>query len=134
LPGFTARAEKGATTVSICNGSLVLANDCLTDGHQATGRWSKHGLRVAKFPDTHWLKNTRYVADGKIVSSAGITAALPFSIALVEATFFTNCPVRLTIAQRPIASRGKVPPFTRAMRYHFALRARWAPGTTSRAR
>jgi putative intracellular protease/amidase len=79
------QAAKGATMVSICNGSLVLANAGLTRGHRATGHWSTYGSRVAKYPDTRWLKNTRYVADGKIVSSAGITAALPVSIALVEA-------------------------------------------------
>lgn len=81
----TAQAGKGATMVSICNGSLVLANAGLTRGHRATGHWSTYQSRVEKFPDTQWLKNTRYVADGKIVSSAGITAAIPTSIAVVEA-------------------------------------------------
>lgn len=81
----TSQAVKGATLVSICNGSLVLANAGLTRGHRATGHWSTHESRVKSYPDTHWLKNTRYVADGKIVSSAGISAALPTSLALVEA-------------------------------------------------
>jgi putative intracellular protease/amidase len=80
-----AQAEKGATIVSICNGSLVLANAGLTRGHRATGHWSTYQSRLDKFPDTHWLKNTRYVVDGRIVSSAGISAAIPTSIALVEA-------------------------------------------------
>jgi putative intracellular protease/amidase len=79
------QAEKGATLVSICNGALVLANAGLTRGHRATAHWSTHDMRTKKYPDTHWLKNVRYVADGKIVSSAGITAAMPASIALVEA-------------------------------------------------
>lgn len=81
----TAQAAKGATMISICNGSIVLANAGLTRGHRATGHWSTYQSRLDKFPDTHWLKNTRYVADGKIVSSAGISAAIPTSIALVEA-------------------------------------------------
>lgn len=82
---ITAQAGKGATMVSICNGSLVLANAGLTRGHRATGHWSSYRSRLDKHPDTQWLKNTRYVVDGKIVSSAGITAAIPVSIALVEA-------------------------------------------------
>jgi putative intracellular protease/amidase len=81
----SAQAKKGATLVSICNGSLVLANAGLTRGHSATGHWSTHAMRVKKYPDTRWLKNVRFVADGKIVSSAGITAAMPVSIALVAA-------------------------------------------------
>ncbi|NHZ81587.1 transcriptional regulator [Massilia sp. CCM 8695] len=80
-----AQAAKGATMVSICNGSIVLARAGLTRGHRATGHWSTHQARVASYPDTVWVKNARYVADGKIVSSAGISAAIPASLALVEA-------------------------------------------------
>ena len=40
---------------------------------------------MKNYPDTRWLKNIRYVADGKVVTSAGITAAMPTAVALVEA-------------------------------------------------
>jgi transcriptional regulator GlxA family with amidase domain len=79
------QAAKGATLISICNGSLVLAHAGLTRGHRATGHWSTHKSREKAYPETRWVKNTRYVADGKIVSSAGITAAMPTAVALVEA-------------------------------------------------
>ena len=82
---ITGQAAKGATMISICNGSIVMANAGLTRGHRATGHWSTYQSRLAKFPETNWLKNTRYVVDGKIASSAGISAAVPISIALVEA-------------------------------------------------
>ena len=85
LAWVSAQAAKGATMVSICNGSIVLANAGLTRGHRATGHWSTHSSRVSAYPDTQWLKNVRYVADGRIISSAGISAAMPTSIALVEA-------------------------------------------------
>jgi hypothetical protein len=42
-------------------------------------------MREEHFPDTQWLKNVRYVDDGRVVSSAGVSAALPLSLALVEA-------------------------------------------------
>jgi putative intracellular protease/amidase len=82
---LTAQAAKGATMISICNGSQVLAKAGLTRGHRATGHWSTHKARVKAYPETDWRKNKRYVADGKLVSSAGITAAMPVSLALVEA-------------------------------------------------
>lgn len=85
LAWIRAQAGKGATMISICNGAQVLAYAGLTRGHRATGHWSTHQSRVDTFPDTQWVKNTRYVVDGKIVSSAGISAALPTSLALVEA-------------------------------------------------
>lgn len=82
---ITSQAQKGATMISICNGSIVMANAGLTRGHRATGHWSTYRSRVDKYPDTEWLQNTRYVVDGKIISSAGISAAMPTSLALVEA-------------------------------------------------
>ncbi|MES2048995.1 MAG: DJ-1/PfpI family protein [Pseudomonadota bacterium] len=85
LAWITKQAGKGATMISICNGSMVLANAGLTRGHFATGHWSTYQQRVDKYPETRWLKNMRYVVDGKIVTSAGITAAIPTSLALVEA-------------------------------------------------
>lgn len=42
-------------------------------------------MRVELFPKVNWQKNIRYVADGKFVSSAGVTASMPTSIALIEA-------------------------------------------------
>lgn len=85
LAWIVAQHGKGSTIVSICDGALVVANSGLLKGHRATAHWATQGLRAKKYPDTHWVKNVRYVADGRIVSSAGISAAIPISIALVEA-------------------------------------------------
>ena len=80
-----AQSAKGATVVSICDGALVVANAGLFDGHRATGHWATQGQRESEHPGTRWLHNVRYVADGKVVSSAGVSAAIPTSLALVEA-------------------------------------------------
>jgi len=85
LGWITSQAGKGATTVSICDGALVVAKTGLMRGHRATGHWATQSLRREKFPDTTWETNIRYVADGKIVSSAGVSASIPISFALVEA-------------------------------------------------
>ena len=85
LGWITAQAGKGATTVSICDGALVVAKTGLMRGHRATGHWATQSLRQEKFPDTNWETNIRYVADGKTVSSAGVSASIPISFALVEA-------------------------------------------------
>jgi transcriptional regulator GlxA family with amidase domain len=57
----------------------------LFKGRRATGHWATQAQREREFPDTQWLKNIRYVADGKRISSAGVSAAIPLSLALVEA-------------------------------------------------
>jgi hypothetical protein len=79
------QAAKGATIVSICNGSQVVAKSAVMRGHMATGHWSTEEDRLNSQPEIRWVRNTRYVADRNWVSSAGISASIPVSIALVEA-------------------------------------------------
>jgi len=85
LDWLRAQAAKGATVVSICDGALVVARAGLFKGRRATGHWATQRQREREHPDTRWLTNVRYVADGPVVSSAGVSAAIPVSLALVEA-------------------------------------------------
>ena len=85
LSWISRQAGKGSTIVSICDGALVAANAGLLKGHRATAHWATLDLRRKAYPDVTWVENARYVADGRIVSSAGISAAIPTSLALVEA-------------------------------------------------
>lgn len=85
LAWLGSQRDKGSSIVSICDGALVVANSGLLRGRRATAHWATEGLRAKRYPQTHWERNVRYVADGPIVSSAGISAAIPVSIALVEA-------------------------------------------------
>jgi putative intracellular protease/amidase len=79
------QAAKGSTIVSICDGALVVANSGAMDGHRATAHWATASYRRKHFPQIRWIDDRRYVADGRIVSSAGISAAIPTSLALIEA-------------------------------------------------
>jgi putative intracellular protease/amidase len=85
LAWLRAQHAKGATIVSICDGALVVANAGLLDGRRATAHWATDGHRRKTWPGTQWLSDTRYVVDGDIASSAGISAAMPVALALVEA-------------------------------------------------
>lgn len=85
LAWISAQAAKGGTIVSICNGSIVVANTGLLNGHRATGHWGSERFRAANYHEVLWEKNIRYISDGKTVSSSGISASIPISIALVEA-------------------------------------------------
>ena len=82
---ISTQAAKGATIVSICDGALVVANTGLMNGHKATAHWATKAYRRKHYPKVLWQRNVRYVVDGKIVSSAGISASMPVSLALVEA-------------------------------------------------
>lgn len=80
-----AQGEKGATVMSVCDGAAVVAATGLMDGRRATAHWASAGNRQRWYPHVHWIDDVRYVADGPIISTAGISAALPASLALVEA-------------------------------------------------
>jgi transcriptional regulator GlxA family with amidase domain len=80
-----AQSAKGAMIVSICDGALAVARAGLFKGHRATGHFATRTMREREFPNTQWVHNVRYVFDGEVASSAGVSAALPMSVALVEA-------------------------------------------------
>jgi putative intracellular protease/amidase len=77
--------HKGAILVSVCNGGMVAAKVDAMKGHRATAHWSTEDDRLDHQADVHWVKNRRYVADGNWISSAGVSASIPVSVALVEA-------------------------------------------------
>jgi transcriptional regulator GlxA family with amidase domain len=79
-----AQASKGATIASICDGALVLAGAGLLDGHRATGHFASAAHRQKTFPQVHWVTNTRFVHDGKVISSSGVSASLPTALYIVE--------------------------------------------------
>lgn len=85
LDWLRAQAAKGGTIASICIGAQVVASAGLLDGRRATSWWATEARRLSRFPNVRWERNVRYVADGRTISSAGISASLPTSIALVEA-------------------------------------------------
>jgi putative intracellular protease/amidase len=79
------QGSKGGTLMSICDGAAVVAVTGLMDGHRATAHWASEKFRRKHFPQVDWVTDVRYIADGRIISTVGISAALPASLALVEA-------------------------------------------------
>ncbi|MBV8138962.1 MAG: transcriptional regulator, partial [Deltaproteobacteria bacterium] len=47
--------------------------------------WYSMGRLEHKFSDTRWVRNRRYVADDSVITTTGVTASIPVSLALVEA-------------------------------------------------
>ena len=79
------QASKGATIISVCEGARVLAHAGLLSGKRAVTHFSAvEGLSKA-YPDTIWVRDRRYLQDGAIISTTGVTASIPMSLALVEA-------------------------------------------------
>jgi transcriptional regulator GlxA family with amidase domain len=79
------QASKGATIVGICDGVWVLAHAGLLENRKAVGHWYSFERLEKTFRRTEWVRNKRYVADGKVITTTGVTASIPVSIAIVEA-------------------------------------------------
>ncbi|MGJ4745295.1 DJ-1/PfpI family protein [Leptospira sp. SA-E8] len=79
------QSAKGSTILGVCDGVWVLANAGVLKDHRATGHWFSFSKLEKEFPETKWIKDRRYIADRKIVTTTGITASIPVSLALVEA-------------------------------------------------
>jgi transcriptional regulator GlxA family with amidase domain len=80
-----AQAAKGATIVSVCEGARVLANAGLLEGKRAVTHWAALQSMAKSYPTATGVRDMRYVQDGTIITTAGVTASIPMSLALVEA-------------------------------------------------
>jgi transcriptional regulator GlxA family with amidase domain len=69
---------------SVCSGAFLLAQAGLLDDRRATTHWSSCELLAATFPSTAVDVDAIYVRDGKVATSAGITAGMDLALALVE--------------------------------------------------
>ncbi|WKB54003.1 DJ-1/PfpI family protein [Eleftheria terrae] len=85
LGWIAAQARKGATVVGICDGVWVVGKAGLLKGRRATGHWYAFDDLRKEFKDTTWVRNRRYVVDGPVVTTTGLSASIPVSLALVEA-------------------------------------------------
>ena len=79
------QSERGATIVGICDGVRTVANTGLLNGRAATTHWRTIDEMERRHPGTRWTRNTRYIADGRFITTSGVSASIPISIALVEA-------------------------------------------------
>jgi len=80
------RRVAGATklTASVCTGAFLLAKAGVLDGKAATTHWEDVDDLKAMFPGLDVRTGVRWVDEGAVVSSAGISAGIDMSLHLVE--------------------------------------------------
>ncbi|MCX6499491.1 MAG: DJ-1/PfpI family protein [Arthrobacter sp.] len=71
------QSGRGAHILGVCNGSSVLAGTGLLSGRTATGHWSRLGSMQKSHPEVQWTGGLRYVQDGLITTTAGVTSGIP---------------------------------------------------------
>ena len=75
--------ERSRRVASVCSGTFVLAAAGLLDGRRATTHWSVTVEFSRRFPNVRLEADRIYVRDGRIWSSAGITAGIDLALALI---------------------------------------------------
>lgn len=78
------RAPELRRLVSVCTGIYGLAASGLADGHRVTTHWKFAADVAARFPALKLTPDAIFIKDGNIYSSAGITAAIDVTLALIE--------------------------------------------------
>ena len=71
-------------TASVCTGSFLLAQAGLLEGKRATTHWEDIEDLKTMFPSLTVLEQRRWVDEGAIVTSAGISAGIDMSLHLVS--------------------------------------------------
>jgi len=79
-----ARAGAARRTVSVCTGAFLLAAAGLLDRRRAVTHWEYRDLLSRRHPDVTVERDPIFVRDGQVWSSAGVTAGIDLSLALVE--------------------------------------------------
>jgi transcriptional regulator GlxA family with amidase domain len=82
IRGATATA---ARTAGVCTGAFLLAGAGLLAGRRATTHWSAAEELARLHPDVLVDPDPIFLRDGNIWTSAGVTAGMDLSLALVEA-------------------------------------------------
>lgn len=78
------RAAQVETLTSVCTGSLILGSAGLLDGLRATTHWRSLGLMQELFPNITVDSASHVVEQGKVITSAGISAGIDMALTVVD--------------------------------------------------
>ncbi len=81
---IAAHAAEARLTVSVCTGAFLLAKAGVLDGKTATTHWEDVDDFRKSFPGVLVDSAVRWVEQGNVVTSAGISAGIDMSLHLVE--------------------------------------------------
>ncbi len=84
LAWITAQRRQAAVLASVCTGALLLAQAGVLDGLAATTHWEDLDALRALRPGVTVREAVRWVDEGPVVTSAGISAGIDMSLHLVR--------------------------------------------------
>ncbi len=82
-----AQATASRRACSVCTGAFLLAAAGVLAGKRAATHWQYCDTLSARYPDIRVEGDPIFIQDGGVWTSAGVTAGIDLSLALVEADF-----------------------------------------------
>ena len=84
LDAVTELSDDAVRVASVCTGAFVLAELGFLGGRRATTHWRHAGLLARRYPKVDVQPDIIHIRDGRYLTSAGITAGIDLTLALVE--------------------------------------------------
>lgn len=78
------RSREAKITASVCTGAFLLGKAGLLDGRRATTHFMSIGRMREMFPAVEVVENARYVDEGEIITSAGISAGIDMTLHILK--------------------------------------------------
>jgi transcriptional regulator GlxA family with amidase domain len=95
LDALGAAAERGARVLSVCTGAFALAHAGLLDGRRATTHWAWAAELDSRFPAVRVDAGALFVDEGKVLTSAGLSAGIDLSLHVIRKDFGAACGERV---------------------------------------
>jgi transcriptional regulator GlxA family with amidase domain len=92
------QSESAEIVMSVCSGSMLLAQAGLLDGRKATSNKQYFKLATDRAPQVQWVKQARWVDDGNRVTSSGVSAGIDMSLHVIERLWGTETAERIANA------------------------------------
>jgi putative intracellular protease/amidase len=76
-------ANDAAYTMTVCTGSILFSKTGLLNGKQATSNKRLFSWAVKESPKVNWVKKARWMKDGNIYTSSGVSAGMDMTLGFV---------------------------------------------------
>jgi YHS domain-containing protein/putative intracellular protease/amidase len=96
-------------TMSICTGAYALAQTGLLSGKSATTHHNAYREIALRYPDIRIVRGARWVEDGNLASSGGLTSGMDLALRTVD-RYFGRAVTLKTIEQLEYQSQGWIDP------------------------
>jgi transcriptional regulator GlxA family with amidase domain len=83
LSQLAAASQRAAVTATVCTGSALLARTGLLDNRPATSNKLAWNWVLQQGPRVQWIRQARWVDDGTIITSSGVSAGIDMALSLI---------------------------------------------------